>query len=95
MSRLERYLELIAALVGSLILVAAAVLVLHLGNNYNKEVTVYSVCGDVVTFEDRAGNLWEYEGKGFRVGDEVILKMNVNGTETYFEDDVIKGVKAH
>ena len=56
---------------------------------------MYSVRGSVVVFEDRAGNLWEYEGKGFRVGDEVTLKMNVNGTETYFEDDVIKGVKAH
>lgn len=95
MSRLERMFELIWAVVGTIVLVAAAVAVLYWGNNYTREATVYSVRGNVVVFEDRAGNLWEYEGKGFRVGDEVTLKMNVNGTETYFEDDVIKGVKAH
>jgi hypothetical protein len=47
----------------------------------------------VVTVADKGGNLWEFEGSGYEVGDVITLKMHTNHTHNTFRDDYVTGVK--
>lgn len=63
-------------------------------HNYTRpDCEVVSVYRGVVTVEDRGGNLWEFEGSGYEVGDVITLKMHTNYTHNTFRDDYVTGVK--
>ncbi len=58
-------------------------------NTYNRTARVYSVKHGVTTFEDKTGNLWEYETTDFEQDSEVILIMFTNHTDNNIHDDEI------
>jgi hypothetical protein len=63
-------------------------------HNYTRPgCEVVSVYRGVVTVEDKGGNLWEFEGCGYEVGDVITLKMHTNHTHNTFRDDYVTGVK--
>ena len=66
----------------------------HIKHNYTrKDCEVVKVSGGVVTVEDQVGNLWEFEGFGYEVGDVITLKMHTNYTHNTFRDDYVTGIK--
>lgn len=58
----------------------------------NGNVISFSSYYDNVTVEDTDGNLWQFYGNGYRIGDEVHLIMDDNGT-TDITDDIVVEVK--
>lgn len=58
----------------------------------NGNVISFSSYHDNVTVEDTDGNLWQFYGTGYRIGDEVRLIMDDNGT-TDIADDIVVEVK--
>lgn len=65
-------------------------------NHYTKEVTVFSVEDNMVTFEDRGHHFWKWESaendvKEFKKYQKVQLKMYNNNTDD-IEDDIIEKV---
>lgn len=50
---------------------------------------VIEVSGEVITVEDRGGNIWEFYGEGYCVGDKVNLKMYTNCTEEIADDKIV------
>lgn len=64
-----------------------------IGNYTRKDCKVVEIIGNDVYVVDASGNEWIFEGKGYRVGDIVDLKMNENGTPNNIKDDTIKAVK--
>ena len=62
-------------------------------NYIRPDCEVIAVGRGVVTVEDKGGNVWEFEGSGYCVGDKVDLKMHTNFTHNTFEDDYIVKVK--
>lgn len=64
--------------------------------HYQKTVTVFSKNGNVITFEDFKGDLWDYETDSisdFEIGSEHYLLMHNNYTENNFYDDIIVKIK--
>ena len=56
---------------------------------YTREGLVVCVKGNIVTVEDKSGFLWELETDELREGQEVVLKMNDNNTDSIIKDDII------
>ena len=61
--------------------------------HYNRVATVTECKGDDVIVEDSQGNVFAFGGDGFKVGDEVVLKMYTNHTDDTIEDDEILNAK--
>lgn len=61
--------------------------------HYSRIGKVIDVHKDIVTVEDKTGNIWEFEGDGFAVNDKVKLKFFTNHTDTKIEDDEIVDAK--
>lgn len=61
--------------------------------HYSREAKVVNVDGDIITVEDTCGYLWEFEGDGFSVDDEVKLLMDSKHTDSNIYDDEIIDVK--
>ena len=56
---------------------------------YTREGQVISVKDSIVMVEDKSGFLWELETDELREGQEVVLKMNDNNTDSIIKDDII------
>lgn len=56
----------------------------------NGNVISFSSYYDNVTVEDTEGNLWQFNGTGYRIGDEVRLIMDDNGTADITDDIVVE-----
>lgn len=50
---------------------------------------VMEVSGEIITVEDKGGNIWEFYGEGYRVGDRVNLRMYTNYTADFTDDEII------
>ena len=78
-----------------LLVVLSIILVLGLlwntESTYTRKAVVVSAKNNVVTCQDKNGNIWQYNGQAV-VGETVELIMNDNHTST-INDDVVKGVK--
>lgn len=61
--------------------------------HYNRDATVVSVQGQLVTVEDKIGMLWDFYADGYKVGDEVRMLMDNNTTDNIITDDTIEDVK--
>ena len=64
----------------------------YIETHYTRQATVIEVNGDVITVEDNCGYLWDFEGDGFTVGDNVSIKMYNNTTDNIIKDDEIINV---
>ena len=63
-------------------------------NTYQREATIIELgVDDVIACEDSNGNIWEFEGSGYQVGDEVVLVMDTNCTSNTIYDDMIINIK--
>lgn len=56
---------------------------------YTREGQVISVKGNIVTVEDKSGFLWDLKTDELKEGQEVVLKMNDNNTDSIITDDVV------
>lgn len=60
---------------------------------YTRIATVQKIENDLITALDSCGNLWEFTGDNYIVGDKVRLTMDTNHTDSIITDDQIKSVK--
>lgn len=81
------------ALIGLLLFLLLVGRVGYWETHYNRDATVVSVQGQLVTVEDRIGMLWDFYADGYKVGDEVRMLMDNNTTDNIITDDTIEDVK--
>jgi hypothetical protein len=65
----------------------------YVTNHYHKPGTVVTVYKDTILIEDTEGEVWEFYGDNFEVGDNVEMTMFTNFTKNNFYDDVVEKVK--
>ena len=58
----------------------------------NAEGTITEVNGEVVTVETADGHVWEFEGEGYTIGQDVKVIFSNNGSPDFIKDDVIQWV---
>lgn len=61
--------------------------------HYKKECKIYEVNGDLVTYEDNSGNLWDYEisDSNFKnQNQKYILVFDTNYTNSIYDDMIVK-----
>ena len=56
------------------------------------EGTIVEVTDEVVAVETADGNVWEFEGEGYEVGQRVEVVFSNNGSPDCYKDDVIQWV---
>lgn len=56
---------------------------------YTRDGQVVSVKDNIVTVEDGSGFLWDLKTDELKEGQEVVLKMNDNNTDSIITDDVV------
>ena len=61
--------------------------------HYSHTAIVSEVDGDEILIEDSTGNLWEYEGEGYKVGDKLKVTFYTNLTDNTKRDDIITKIK--
>lgn len=59
-------------------------------DTYTSSGFVWGVIGQTVIVRDFDGNVWEFNGNGYHVGDAVRLTMGDAGTPEYIEDDTVE-----
>lgn len=64
----------------------------YIESHYSRNATIIDQeTATLYLAEDETGNLWEFEGSGFSIGDKVVLQMNNNGTDSnIYDDEVVK-----
>lgn len=66
-------------------------------NTREIKAQVYSIEDNIITFEDYAGDLWEWEKEDkeqtYTKGENVILVLNMQGTMHTWYDDTIRRIK--
>jgi heme/copper-type cytochrome/quinol oxidase subunit 2 len=65
----------------------------YIETTYTRMATVQKIENDLVIALDSCGNLWEFTGDNYMIGDKVQLIMNTNHTDSIITDDQIKSVK--
>lgn len=53
------------------------------------EVVSFSSYYENVTTVDEDGNKWCFYGKGYRIGDEIVMEMDSKGTTDITDDEVV------
>jgi hypothetical protein len=56
------------------------------------EGVIIEVIDEVVAVETADGNVWEFEGEGYEVGQRVEVVFSNNGSPDFYKDDVIQWV---
>lgn len=85
-------------LIKTILIVALAIvaflIVGHIESHYTAmAVVTYTNSNGYVTAVDKNGEVWAFYGDNFSNGDEVKLKMFTNGTDSIYDDEVVKAVK--
>ena len=65
-------------------------------SHYTKDMAVYGMRNEIVTFEDAQGNLWDYEtdiDRNFERGTVYKITMFTNHTDSNIYDDEITRIK--
>ena len=79
------------AILAMVLVIACLMVVGGIENTYvRKGCVVVERKGYITVVEDKTGNLWEFEGDYYKVGDVVNLKMNANNTNSIYDDTIIK-----
>ena len=61
-------------------------------NTYTRQAVVDSIDGDLITFCDNCGYMWEWQEdtkKPYTIGKKVMLYMDDMNTETIYDDAII------
>ena len=87
--------NLISKFIGVIIILILFTIVGKYETHYNRQGTITEKKNNIITIEDTAGNLWEYEtnSSDFSIGKKVELKMYNNGTDINIYDDKIEKIK--
>lgn len=89
--------NMIAKVVRTIIGIVAFLSVLgwagNLETHYSRQAVITAVKGNEVVVLDNTDNVWAFKGDGYKVGDEVTLKMFTNYTDDNIYDDEIVSVK--
>ena len=56
------------------------------------EGTIIEVNGEVVAVETADGHIWEFEGEGYTIGQNVKVIFSNNGSPDFVKDDLIQWV---
>ena len=56
------------------------------------EGTIIEVNGEVVAVETADGHIWEFEGEGYAIGQNVKVVFSNNGSPDFVKDDLIQWV---
>ena len=56
------------------------------------EGTIIEVNGEVVAVETADGHIWEFEGEGYTIGQNVKVVFSNNGSPDFVKDDLIQWV---
>lgn len=62
-------------------------------HHYTKDGKITSVVNDTVEVETTDGNLWEFDGKGYKVGNTVKVTFYDNATMNDIYDDEVTNCK--
>lgn len=60
---------------------------------YTNTGTIVETKGEIITVEDTLGNLWDFCGDGFKVGEKVNVTFDSKHTDNTIKDDEIIKVK--
>ena len=60
--------------------------------HYERQAKVVSISNDIITVIDNVNYLWEFQGEGYHINDNVILHMHTNNTDNNIYDDIIERV---
>ena len=95
---MKKIITIITATILAIALIAIACTAcgaMHKANAYTRttEGTVIAVNNDVVTVKTTDGNVWEFEGEGFEVGQTVEVVFSNNGSPDCVKDDIIQWVR--
>ena len=60
---------------------------------YTMNAEIVGISGDLVLLEDSTGEIWEFYGEGFHVGDNVKVRFFTNYTDNTRYDDEVEKVK--
>ena len=77
-------------------IVACFLFVSYKESHYTKDMTVYDMRNEIITFEDAQGNLWDYEtdiDAKFERGQKYKVTMFTNHTDSNIYDDEITRIK--
>lgn len=61
--------------------------------HYTEDATVIAVTGQIITVKDEGGQVWEFYGDGYEVGDRVHLHIDNNETDNTITDDKVVSAK--
>lgn len=64
-----------------------------LEDRYTNFGTIIEIEDEAILVEDYTGNVWEFEGTGFKINDKVKITFSANHTDNTRKDDKIIKVK--
>ena len=65
----------------------------YIETHYNREGKVIQIeKNNLVIVKDNGGHIWAFEGTNFNIGDNVVMKMHNNYTDSVITDDIIVNV---
>lgn len=83
--------DTVLAILAMVLVIACLMVVGGIENTYvRKGCVVVERRGYTTVVEDKTGNLWEFEGDYYKVGDVVNLKMSANNTNSIYDDTIVK-----
>lgn len=87
--RNEKLKEVVKSILIVFLLLVLFIMACYHETHYTRNGCVVGVSDGVVTVKDNSSNLWEFNGNGYEVGQNVSLYMYTNHTNDIIEDDVI------
>ncbi len=91
--RKERMINGCISLLIAIVIYGSMGAINYIETHYNRLAIVTECKNNNIITKDKQGNLFAFEGNGFKVGDEVVLEMYTNHTDNTIKDDEILNVK--
>lgn len=87
-------IAIIALVIAFIAIVGFAINSISRTNAYTRtaEGTIIEVNGEVVVVETADGHVWEFEGEGFTINQNVKVVFSNNGSPDFVRDDIIQWV---
>lgn len=87
--------DYIFGFIGLIICIIGFLFASYMDSTREIKASVYSIDNNIVTFEDYAGDLWEYEIQEkepkYTKGENVKIVLNMQGTtHTWYDDTIVK-----
>lgn len=85
-------IKIVLLIIMLVILYIYAVKDANIHNSYEIDAVVVANYNHWVMVKDINGNLWEFDGYGYNIGNKVKLSMYNNCSPNYIDDDIIENV---